>query len=867
MRAVGILILLGLIFLSVHNINAQNIILDEHFNIDNKSQFFGDTVNYEINTAKQLQLNGYSYADTAHLWHTLTDSTWQEQQLWVSLKFSPSATNQLRWYLACSSSNEGDSTFSGYYIEVGENGNNDTWRLQKRTGNTVKTLIAGKTGLLSKSTNTFRLRARHCNNYWAISIDSLGSHQFELGNSVLDTLNFQVQFCGIQSIYTSTRAKLFYFDDWYIGDSILDFQAPYITALSYLRPSEIVTTFSESVKKESALKNNFRIDGIAADTVFRDNVDFDKIHVYSPFKLAKGLHFVFASNIIDEAGNGMQGMNIPLNNTEANYQDVVISEFLPDPSPSIGLPNTEFIELYNRSEDSLNLTKFYIGDSSQLVRIETDYWLHKNEYVILCANNTSKLFQQKNCIEINPFPTLNNTGDKIILLNADSSLLDMVAYEQSFYLDEFKSEGGFSIERLDLAHPCASKSNWCASKASKGGTPGLVNSQQILLSPHEEFKGVHGQINNSHEISIVLNESIRADRTQEIKAVCWQLQDTLRNVNYNYKYPNIITFNTVEQLDTTSIYTIRILGALNCYGQSISATERLDIGYGFEADSGELNINEILFNPKPGDNDFLELFNSSSKCLDLHKIKIGKLSAGIVETYYGLVDNTRNILPGEIICLSKDPEITCANYTHHNKKNIIPYASICSMNDDTDRIVMINRHGHKIEEIAYHAHWQHPLINDVEGVALERRDYKISGLLAENWASGAANDNYGSPGLENAASIAKKYQDSSEDWIIYPKVITPNGDGLDDYLFLKKKSKKDNLIGEIKIINENGELIKTICGPQTISNQEWLIWNGLTEDCRVGPTAIYYVWIRYGELNDKTKNTLIPFFVNSTKNF
>lgn len=867
MRTVGNIILVGLFFLSVEKMHAQNIILDEHFSVNNKSHFLGDTANFEITTANQLQLNGYNHADTAQLWHTLSDSTWQEQQLWVSLKFSPSATNQFRWYLACNSNDESDSIFTGYYIEVGENGNNDTWHLKKRTANTFKTLISGKTGLLSKSTNTFRIRVRHCNYYWSISIDSLGSHQFEWGKSVLDTFNFKVQFCGIQAIYTSTRAKSFYFDDWYIGDSIQDYQAPYLVSLSYSFPFEIVAKFSECVKRESALNNNFLIDGISADSVFRDKTDFDKIHFYSHLKLEKGLYYIFASNIEDEAGNRMQGMNMPLNITKANYQDIVISEFMADPSPSKGLPNTEFIELYNRSNDSLNLLHFYVGDSSHFSKIETTYWLHRNEYLIICPNNTCSQFQRRNCIEIAPFPTLNNGGDQIILLNTDSSLIDLVAYDMSYYGDEFKSEGGYSIERLDLKHPCASKSNWSGSLATIGGTPGLANSQNTSMSPHEEFMAMHGQINNSHEISIVLNESIQVDQLTEIKGICSQLKDTLRNVKYNYKYPNNISFYTNEIIDTNSIYTIQLMGALNCYGQSISSSESLDIGYGFEADSGTIHINEILFNPKPGDNDYIELINSSSRCLDLYKLKIGKLSSGVVSTHYSLVDNNRNILPGEIICLSKDPEITCANYPHHNKKNIIPYSSICSMNDDTDRILLINTHGIKIDEIAYHENWQHPLLKDLEGVALERRNCSISGLLAENWASGAANDNYGSPGLENSASQANAYKDSSEDWIIYPKVITPNGDGLDDYLFLKKKSDKENLIAELKIINESGELIKNICGPQTISNQEWPIWNGLTEDCRVGPTAIYYVWIRYGILNGKTKNTLIPFFVNSSKNF
>jgi hypothetical protein len=211
--------------------------------------------------------------------------------------------------------------------------------------------------------------------------------------------------------------------------------------------------------------------------------------------------------------------------------------------------------------------------------------------------------------------------------------------------------------------------------------------------------------------------------------------------------------------------------------------------------------------------------------------------------------------------------MTIYNYPKHGFENVLSCDNICTMNDDTDRIIIVNRHGVKVEEIAYHEKWHHPLLNEVEGVALERRSIYISGLEKDNWVSACATDGYGTPGLVNAASLVSKNKDSSEDWMIYPKVITPNGDGVDDYLYLKKTIFSNHCIAEIKIVSENGELIKTVCNPQTISDQEWQIWNGLTEDCRVGPTAIYYVWIRYGELDKKTKTTLFPFYVNSTKSF
>ena len=861
------ILILGVFVFCQTKVFAQTILFNEHFDSLNTNLFIGDTINFQFNHTKQLQLNGNNYPDTAFIWHSKIDSTWQEQQLWIELKFSPSATNQCRWYLASNSTNEADSNFQAYFIEVGENGNADTWRFAKQIGATYYPLANGPLGLLAKNDNRFRIRVRQKKHLWQISIDSLGSRQFEFRTDINDSISFPISYTGIRAVYTSTRAKLFYWDDWYIGDSIIDYQAPYIQALSYSFPNEIIIEFSEAVRRECLLKQNFLLDGIAMDSVFRDNTYFSKVHLLSNSKLSKGLHYLFSSNTIDEAGNKMNGINSPINITQCNYSDLLISEFLADPSPSIGLPNCEFIELYNRSKDSFNLNRFYLGDSSEINQIQTDQWIHQNEYLILCANSNCRFYPNRPCLELSSFPTLNNSGDKIILLNSDSSLVDRTEYDLTFYQDEFKREGGYSIERLDLTHPCANKANWQASMSNSGGTPGCKNSQEKNISPNENFESVSGQINHSNSITIICNEAIRPDELHFAAAICEQLQDTLRNAKYNYSKPNELNFESNSIFDTNSIYTIRLIGINNCFGQHINAVKSIDIGYGFEADSGEICINEILFNPKPGDNDYIELYNTSTKSIDISKLKIAKLSEGKADYYYSLLHQQRNILPQEIICLSKDPIVTSLNYPKHESANILTYSGICTMNDDTDRIILINRHGIKVEEIAYHEKWHHPLLGDVEGVALERRSIQQSGLAKENWVSGCANDGYGTPGLVNAASAVNYDRDSSEDWLIYPKLLTPNGDGLDDYLYLKKKVIDDQIIAEVKIVSENGVIVKNVCVPQTISNQEWQIWNGLTEDCRVGPTAIYYVWIRYGELDKKTKTTMFPFYVNSTKNF
>ncbi|MEJ0030128.1 MAG: lamin tail domain-containing protein [Bacteroidota bacterium] len=147
----------------------------------------------------------------------------------------------------------------------------------------------------------------------------------------------------------------------------------------------------------------------------------------------------------------------PLPDVAEKY-DVVINEFFPDPSPPVGLPEQEYVELYNRSSKTFDLQSWKIGDASNFVSMPS-VLIHPNEYVVITS-----------------VPSLNNSGDVIRIVDDHGLVIDSINYTLNWYQDETKSSGGYSIERLNPNIASNDVTNWYVSQSERGGTPGERNS-------------------------------------------------------------------------------------------------------------------------------------------------------------------------------------------------------------------------------------------------------------------------------------------------------------------------------------------------------------------------------------------------------
>lgn len=175
--------------------------------------------------------------------------------------------------------------------------------------------------------------------------------------------------------------------------------------------------------------------------------------------------------------------------------DLIINEVLFN-APDDG---DEYIELYNHSNNSINLKELFIttrnsaGNLNTLRRLSVeDALFFPGDYKLLSGNidaiRRKYIIKDENALmQVTSMPALANASGTIVLLNVQGDIIDELQYNENWHFQLISNNKGVSLERINDKAPTQDKNNWHSAAASAGyGTPGYQNSQ---VMPNELVKG------------------------------------------------------------------------------------------------------------------------------------------------------------------------------------------------------------------------------------------------------------------------------------------------------------------------------------------------------------------------------------------
>lgn len=515
---------------------------------------------------------------------------------------------------------------------------------------------------------------------------------------------------------------------------------------------------------------------------------------------------------------------------QAFHHQIFITEIFADPSPAVALPSYEFMEWYNPSSDSVDLYKWKVTDGTSTGTINIHYKLAPKSYVILCSSaafNSYTLFG--NALILSSFPSLNNDGDTISILSPSNQTVYSVAYTDDWYQNDFKKGGGWSLEMIDLSQPCLGYKNWKASVFAVGGTPGKTNSVAGKLSSNG---GVNiGNVRAMNRKTVVFDFDNTIDSNAFLKSVI-SIGGYNGTVIKREVHPPLFQQATImlsSEIDSAILYTVSIDQLKDCYGINIKKQEAV-CGIAAVPKSGELVINELLFDPPPEGADYIEFYHSGKKAIDLKDLVISQRSeSGVFSNSYPLITWSHFLYPGQWIVFSEKPEWVRSHYPMNDSARILKIAQLPSLPDDKGWVALRHQAQNLIDEFRYDKDMHYGLLNNSEGVSLERISPKSPSDNAFNWTSAAASVGFGTPGMANSANAVDANRSTNSLMVLYPEYISPNNDGKNDLLSIRFALNKPNWQVSLKLYDITGRFIRKIVEQYTLGLESEIFYNGTDE--------------------------------------
>ena len=542
------------------------------------------------------------------------------------------------------------------------------------------------------------------------------------------------------------------------------------------------------------------------------------------------------------------------NHAQTAYEnDIVINEIMADPSPSAGLPEWEFVELYNTSDSTINIKNWKLILGKKEFSFKEDTEIQPDDYLILCHKDAiDDLSLYGNCHAFSSFQ-ITNSGSDIILIDENENLISSVNFDISWHSSTYKKDGGWSLEQIDAFNPCAGKANWSSSNAKAGGTPGMINSianENIILPEldhinpisHNELEVFFNQNMNLESLNNIDNYFISELNLSPIKTEL---------IKHKHDYVKLIFDYFFKEGD---LYTLNINNVTNCKNISLDNAIKARFGIPSEVSRNDIIINEILFNPISPGVDYFELYNRSDKVIDLKNIMFGTIKQSFPNPpdtiLKELCYESRIMLPHSYVLLSTNKEIVMEQYMDADSdSDFIDVESFPSFPNEEGHVIICDKGRVPIDEMKYSDKMHYDLLSITQGVALERISFENSSMDENNWHSASFNVNYGTPGYKNSVATNIDVDIEKNKISIIPEIFSPDGDGNDDICSICYNVEDLGCSLNIKVFNTDGLLIRNLFNNNLVSNEGAVHWDGSDENNRSVTPGIYIIQAEIFDLN------------------
>ena len=267
----------------------------------------------------------------------------------------------------------------------------------------------------------------------------------------------------------------------------------------------------------------------------------------------------------------------------------------------------------------------------------------------------------------------------------------------------------------------------------------------------------------------------------------------------------------------------------------------------------DLVINEILFDPKTGGVDFVEIYNRSAKAIDLKTITISQYDTinNVLTSVSNISVNSYFIYPEQYLVLSEDQLAVKSQYNTINPNGFLDLSNLPAMNISGGTVCLAVG-TIIIDLLKYYQNMHFALLNNTKGVSLERVSFDRPTQERTNWHSAAESVGFATPAYKNSQYNEAGQTDNTIE--IQPELFSPDEDGINDIININYHLDTPGSIANITIYDSKGLGVRSLVRNQLLGLNGTFSWDGINGEREKSRIGIYIIYIELIDLSGSVKH-------------
>jgi len=458
--------------------------------------------------------------------------------------------------------------------------------------------------------------------------------------------------------------------------------------------------------------------------------------------------------------------------------------------------------------------------------------------------------------------TLNNKSVKSVIVGNPSVSTGILINEIMYAPANPEPEW---IELYNNTNTIINIKNWKISDSSTSYSPITITSSDYFFQPNSYLViaknnyilSAHKNIDSTKIIYLSALPSL--NNTGDIVSIYNSSDELIDRVAYDPEWGGN-SVNSLERISFTSQSNdpSNWKTSVDC---EFSSPTRQNSVCGLSQNSfNDLVINEIMYDPRTNEPDWVEIYNPTTKNLNLNGWKLNESNVN-----HSLTDSCNFVAkPGDFIIIAADTSIY-SGYTYLrtptiNQKVII--RNNLSLSNSGEPVKILDIFDKTIDSVYYSSGWHNPNLSTTKGISLERLNPLGNSNDKNNWYS-CTNSLGGTPGLKNSISL----QNTNKLFgiSVSPNPFSPDGDGYNDITTISYKLSSNVAQVNIKIFDVKGRLVRNLLNNQSSGQEGSVIFNGYNNSGEKLRLGIYIILLEAVDSKGGTVETLKSTVVIATK--